>query len=92
MKGFDATDVSSEETDGKRQERTRYVEERVKRHLERTGRGIDAGGLEAGEWTSGGRRIGGEEVERLERLVGTLGDSAEKLDTTDVREDEEMDA
>ena len=88
--------LPADATAAQRIARTRYIEDRVRRHLERTGRGLDA---ESEEWTGGGKRVKGREVEGLEGILGSTdesgegdGDEEEEEVHTNVKEDDEMDA
>lgn len=72
-----------EEGDAKsewRKERSAFVEKETRRHLEAVS-GLELGeqgGVRDGEWQGNGRRVGMEEVEALERVVGLFGDGRGK--------------
>jgi kinetochore protein Mis12/MTW1 len=63
-----------------RKERAAFIEKETKRHLEDV-RGLELGeqgSVRDGEWQGEGRKVGMEEVEALERVVGLFGDGKGK--------------
>jgi len=62
-----------------RKERAAFVEKETRRHLTDV-RGLELGeqgSVRDGEWQGEGRKVGMEEVEALERVVGLFGDGKE---------------
>lgn len=82
--GGDGGALVGEEEKSWRRERVEFVEREARRHLESV-RGLELGEMgevRDGEWQGEGRKLGKQEVEDLERVVGIVAgeDAGEPMD------------